>query len=82
MAVRIRKDGTILCAAKSEAMEGDTYIHDGLHYELSVIQKVLIADVDEEKNGLWHWLHGWCNTSEHPNDVPFGAFVRTERRIR
>lgn len=73
MSVRWRKTGELLCAAKSEPMEGDTYIDDRLQYELAVIQKVLIPDTNEATNGLHHWLHGWCNTSEHPNDVPQGV---------
>ena len=41
MAIRIRKDKLILCAAKSEALVGDTYIDDNLHYVLSNELKVL-----------------------------------------
>lgn len=59
-------------------MDGDTYIDDRLHYELSVIQKTIIADKDEETNGLWYWLHGWCSTSEHPQDVRGGSFCRRQ----
>ncbi len=58
MSLRWRLTGEILCAAKSEEMEGDTYINDRLHYELSVIQKTIVPDLKEEENGLWHWLHG------------------------
>lgn len=42
MAVRIRKDNkTILCAAKSEAVEGDTYIDDQIHYILGAEMRVM-----------------------------------------
>lgn len=58
MSIRWRKTGELLCAAKCEEMEGDTYIDDNLQYELAVIQKVLIADKDEDKNGRHYWLHG------------------------
>lgn len=58
MAIRSREDGTLICAAMSEPEEGDTYISDGLHYQLSVISKAIIADVNHESNGLWHWVHG------------------------
>lgn len=78
MSLRWRKTGEILCAAKSEPMDGDTYINDGLHYELSVIQKCIVPDKKEEENGLWYWLHGECNTTRHAEDVPHGVFVRTE----
>lgn len=56
MAIRKRLDGTLICAAMSDAEEGDTYIDDGLHYLLSVESKAILADVDHEKNGLWHWV--------------------------
>ena len=56
MAVRIREDGSIVCAAKSEPEEGDTYIDDSLHYRLAVLEKVLIPDKNESENGLWHWI--------------------------
>lgn len=44
MAVRIRKDGRVLCAAMHVAEEGDRYIDDGLHYLLSVELGVLVTD--------------------------------------
>lgn len=56
----------------------DTYISDGLHYELSVIQKVLVPDKNEEFNGRWYWLHGECNRTDHPEGERGGVFVRTE----
>lgn len=57
MAVRIRKDGRILCAAMHPAEEGDTYIHDGLHYRLSVEEKVLVTEAHErhKAHGQWWW---------------------------
>lgn len=66
MSIRWRKNGELICAAKSKEKRGDTYIDDRLHYELSVIQKVLVADRNEEANGLWHWLHP-------------STYIRTER---
>lgn len=41
MALRIRKDGRILCAAMHPPEENDTYIDDRSHYRLSVIHKVI-----------------------------------------
>ncbi len=58
MALRWRADGRLLCAAKHPAENDDTYINDGLHYRLSVVARVIMADVNEEENGLWHWVHG------------------------
>jgi hypothetical protein len=57
MAIRWRKDGRLICAAMSEPEDGDTYIDDRLHYQLSVISRSIIADVEHENNGLWHWVH-------------------------
>lgn len=55
MAIRWRKDGQLICAAMSEAEEGDTYIGDGLSYKLTVEYKVIVADPDHKANGLWYW---------------------------
>lgn len=55
MAIRWRKDGQLLCAAKSEPKEGDTYIGDRLHYQLSVVTGSIIADINHKENGLWYW---------------------------
>lgn len=78
MALRIRSNGDIYCAAKTQPEPDDTYLPDQLHYELSVIQKVLIADKNEETNGRWYWLHGECNRSDHVENARHGTFVRTE----
>lgn len=58
MAVRIRKNGKIFCAALSKALEGDCYIDDGLHYELSVERKLLVTTENEyhiKNGGEWWW---------------------------
>lgn len=57
MAVRIRSDRkTIICAAKSEAQEGDIYIDDGLHYALAVEVGVLtVYGVDKDGADLWRF---------------------------
>lgn len=57
MALRIRKDGRILCAAMHPAEDGDTYIDDGLHYQMSVERKVIVTEyMDQHKsNGQWWW---------------------------
>lgn len=58
MALRIRKDGRILCAAMHPAEEGDTYIHDGLHYQMSVEEKVIGTEPHEKhsQHGQWWWM--------------------------
>lgn len=77
MSIRIRKTGDMLCAAKCDEMKGDTYINDSLHYQLAIIQKVLVPDKNEEKNGRWYWLHGECNHSEHPEDCQQSVIIST-----
>jgi len=56
MAIRWRKNGVLICAAMSEAEPGDTYINDGLHYQLSVVTRAIVADPQHKENGLWHWV--------------------------
>ena len=58
MALRIRRDGRILCAAIHPAELGDTYIHDGMHYRLSVEEKLICTEpIDEHmKRGEWWWI--------------------------
>jgi len=57
MSIRWRLNGDMICAAMSKAEPDDCYINDRLHYQLSVISKSIIADIDHENNGLWHWVH-------------------------
>ena len=56
MSIRWRLNGDLVCAAMSEEMEGDTYIDDRLHYQLSVKCRAILADINHEENGLWHWV--------------------------
>jgi hypothetical protein len=57
MALRIRRSGRVLCAAMHAEEKGDTYLHDGLHYQLSVEEKVLVTQPHEQhsKRGEWWW---------------------------
>ena len=57
MALRIRKNGRVLCAAMHPEEPGDTYIPDGLAYELSVVHKVLVTCPMEQHaiSGEWWW---------------------------
>jgi len=57
MSIRWRKDGSLICAAMSEAQDGDTYIDDRLHYQLSIECIAILADINHEENGLWYWVH-------------------------
>lgn len=56
MAIRWRKDGRLVCAAKCLPEEGDTYIDDRLHYQLSCMSYAIKADDNHDENGLWHWI--------------------------
>ena len=55
MSLRWRKNGTLLCAAKSKPRPGDTYIDDRLHYHLSQEIHAIKPDKAHATNGLWHW---------------------------
>ena len=55
MSIRLRKNGDLVCAAMFAEQEGDSYIDDRLHYELSVLRGFIHADENHNVNGLWHW---------------------------
>jgi len=55
MALRWRKSGNLVCAAKTEEMPGDAYIDDRLHYQLSEVLGVIEPTAEEETTGLWKW---------------------------
>lgn len=59
MALRIRKDGRVLCAAMHPQQEGDMYIGDGLHYYLSVERNALVTEPHErhKEHGEWWWVN-------------------------
>jgi len=67
MAVRIRADGeTIVCAAKSEALPGDKYLDDGLHYRLASEMHVLRC-VGKDENGADLWE--FCSAPATSEDI-------------
>ena len=70
MAVRIRKDGRIYCAALHPELPSDAYIDDGVHYYLSVERKVLVTESFEQhvRRGEWWWK------GQQPEDVVIDAF--------
>lgn len=55
MSLRIRKSGEILCAAHTEAEEGDTYLNDEIHYYLSVLTGAIVASENHSDDNLWFW---------------------------
>lgn len=67
MAIRVRKDGTMWCAALTDEQPDDTYVDDGLHYELSVERGVIVALPwpDHKTNPQWWWV------GQAPNNADF-----------
>lgn len=59
LAVRVRKDGRILCAAMFPKERGDIYIDDALHHILSGEVKVLVTEPHERHSvrGEWWWIN-------------------------
>lgn len=55
MSLRWRRSGDLLCGAKCKALADDTYLDDRLHYQLAVIEGVVIPDKHEKESGLWFW---------------------------
>lgn len=77
MAVRIRKDGTILCAAMHEARDSDAYIDDGLHYLLSIEAKVLVTDDNHLKRPDGTRGHGqWWWNNRVPKNITISEFYK------
>ena len=69
MAIRIRKNGRIFCAALNEEEDGDCYINDDIHYRLSVLGRVLVTtenDVHMSTGGEWWWR------GQEPEDIILG----------
>lgn len=65
MSLRIRTDGRVLCAAMHPEEPGDTYLHDGISYLLTVELRALVTEPMEStagrgghgKHGEWWWAH-------------------------
>lgn len=74
MAVIIRKNGRLFCAALNKPMEGDCYIDDGLLYHLSVELKILVTtenDIHMSTGGEWWWR------GQEPPDIVIDKFYYT-----
>ena len=74
MAVRIRTNGRIFCAAHSPIKPGDTYVDDAVHYHLSCVARVLVSE-SIEKHLLrpeWWWRH------KIPEGVQIASFYQNE----
>ncbi len=62
MAVRIRPNGQVLCAAMHPELPGDLYVDDSVHYDLSVRLGLLVTEPwdsggmgGHQKHGEWWW---------------------------
>lgn len=69
MALRVRESGQILCAAMHPAEPGDTYLHDGLSYKLTVDLRAIVTEPmtadpanpgrgGHGHHGEWWWRDG------------------------
>lgn len=78
MALRIRQDGRVLCAARHEAEPGDAYLDDGVHYELSVERRVLVTEPMPKhgEHGQWWWK------GQEPDDAEIDPFYYEEADSR
>lgn len=76
MALRIRKDGRILCAATHAQEKDDVYLNDDIHYSLSVELKQLVTEPMESILGRGgHIKHGeWWWRNQVPPDVVIDEF--------
>lgn len=57
MAIRVRANGRMFCAAFTKPEPGDTYIDDTLHYAMSVEHRVLVTEPMKRHrlSGEWWW---------------------------
>ena len=59
MAIRIRTNRRMFCAAHRPAELGDIYVDDAVHYHLSSVVRVLVSEGMEKHliNPEWWWRH-------------------------
>lgn len=57
MALRVRADGRVLCAAIHPERPGDTYLDDRVSYFLTVETRMLVTEPIERHriHGRWWW---------------------------
>ena len=84
MAVRIRENGQILCAAMHPAQPGDTYVDDGLHERLASGTAALVTEPMHCNGGRrGHAHHGeWWWRDRVPADVEVDPFYLESDRTR
>jgi len=73
MSLRIRESGEIVCAAMHPAEPGDTYVHDGVSYELTVEHRLIVTEPMTLPPGVGmggHGAHGlWWWRGEAPREA-------------
>ena len=70
VAVRIRQDGRIVCAAMHPAEHGDTYVGDKLHYDLAIASTLVTEPWQATLGRGGHAAHGeWWWSGHVPVDV-------------
>ena len=79
MSLRIRKTGEILCAAHTNAEDGDTYLNDDIHYYLSVLTGAIIASENHKEDNLWFWN---IKEGEKPHYEEIKYWKENEKRIQ
>lgn len=78
MAIRVRRDGSMWCAALTKPEEGDVYIDDDLHYHMSVECGVIVALPMPEHKEYCRWW--WVNAA--PPEADFWAAGYAMRKVR
>jgi hypothetical protein len=74
MSLRIRTTGEVLCAAMHPELPGDTYVHDGVSYVLTVERRLLVTEPMVLPSGVGlggHGAHGrwWWRDNVPPRAV-------------
>ena len=91
MAIRIRRDGRIKCAAMHRARAGDTYLGDRVHYDLVIAGALVTEPWGDARGRGGHSVHGeWWWSGNVPANVNLDkpaptchtASTATERKER
>ena len=85
MAIRVRANGQMLCAALHPPEPGDTYIDDTLHHEMFSVHGVITTDPEPKhsEHGEWWWRPGGGvarGAEKREDDWPMDVIGRTEKR--